>query len=102
MAPPETPGRFSEQGWSGCLGGLSAGERFLWAYHAELVSLGIGQYGPGLCAGLPDVDSAGPQRDKPLNLLVAVLCTAGQIEVQAVLDRLQAGNRHEAHADGRI
>jgi hypothetical protein len=66
------------------------------SWRAELVSLGIGQYSPGLCAGLTDVDPACPQRDKPLNLLVAVLGAAGQIEVHAVLDRLQAGNRHEA------
>ena len=82
--------------------GALPGECFLGAYHAELVSLGIGQDRPGLCASLPDVDPARPQRDKPLNFLVAVLRTAGQIEVHAVLDRLRIGNRHEAHADGRV
>jgi hypothetical protein len=82
--------------------GGSLGERFLRTYYAELVSLGIGQYSPGLCASLPDVDPACPECDKPLNLLVAVLGTAGQIEVHAILDRLQVGDWHEAHADGRI
>jgi hypothetical protein len=53
---------------------------FLQAYHAKLVSLGIGQYGPGLCASLPDVGPAGAQREKPLSLLVAVLRAAGQVD----------------------
>jgi hypothetical protein len=29
-------------------------------------------------------------------------CAAGQVEVHAVLDCLRIGDRHEAHADGRV
>jgi hypothetical protein len=79
-----------------------AGERLLRAYYAELVSLGVGQNDPGLCACLPDVNPAGAEREKPLDLLFAVIRAAGQVEVQAVLYRLGIGDRHEAHADRRV
>jgi hypothetical protein len=72
------------------------------ANHAELVSLRIGEDRPGLCAGLPDVDPARPEREKALNLLVAVLRTAGEVKVHTVFDCLWFGDRHEAHADGRV
>jgi len=78
------------------------GERFLWAYHAELVALGIGHDCPGFLACLPDVDPAGPERKEALYLLIAILCAAGEVEVHPVLDRLRVGYRHEAHADGRV
>src|SRR5262249_37829082 len=38
------------------------GELFLRAHDTELVSLRVGQNGPGLSAGLPDVDLACPER----------------------------------------
>jgi hypothetical protein len=79
-----------------------ADERLLRAYHAELVSLGVGQDRPGFLAGLPDVDAARPEREQSLDLLVAVFGAAGQVEVQAVLDRLGIGDRHEAQADRRV
>src|ERR1700727_3164923 len=72
------------------------------AYHAELLPFGVGQHRPGLRAGLPDVNPARPQRKQALNLLIAVLRAAGEVEGHAVLDRLWAGDRHEADADGRI
>jgi hypothetical protein len=71
---------------------------FLRAHHAELVSLRVGQDGPGLSAGLADVDRACPERDKAVDLQVAVR-GAG---VHAVLNRLGVGDRHEAHAGGRV
>jgi hypothetical protein len=45
---------------------------------------------------------ARPEREKPRNLLVAVPSAAGEVEVHAVLDGLCVGDRHEAHADGRV
>src|SRR5919204_6999503 len=77
-------------------------ERFLRAHDAELVSLRVGKDSPGLSATLPDVHPARPERDKAVNLLIAIRGTAGQIEMLAVLDRLRTGDRHEAHADGRV
>src|SRR5260370_18978271 len=77
----------------------SADERFLRAYDAELVALRVGQHGPGLRAGLPDVDPARPQREEALDLLVAVFGGGGEVEVHAVLDELFVGDGHEAHAD---
>jgi len=46
------------------------------------------------------MSALGPRREKLLDLLVAVLPAAGQVEVHAVLHRLRIGDRHEAHADG--
>ena len=43
-----------------------------------------------------------PECEKPLDLLVAVVRGAGQIEVHAVLDRTGVGDRHKVHADGRV
>src|SRR5437016_2646956 len=79
-----------------------AGERFFRAHYAELVSLRVGQDGPGFSAGLPDVDPARPQRKKAINLLIAVRSAAGEVKVHTVLDSLGLGDRHEAHADGRV
>lgn len=62
----------------------------------------VGQHRPGLCASLPDADPLRPRREKPLNLLFAVLRTADQVEVQAALYRLRIGDRHETHANGRV
>jgi hypothetical protein len=61
---------------------------FLRAHHAELVALRIGQDSPGLSATLADVDPAGPEREKAVNLLIAVRGAAGEIKMHAVLDRL--------------
>jgi len=52
-------------------------ERFLRAHYAKLVSLRIGKDSPGLSAGLPDVDSARPERKKAVNFLIAVHGAAG-------------------------
>jgi hypothetical protein len=43
-----------------------------------------------------------PQREKPLNLLFAILRAASQVGVHPVLDRLRIGDRREAHADRRV
>ena len=77
-------------------------ESFLRAHYAELVSLRIGKDGPGLSAGLPDVDSARSERKKAVNFLIAVHGAAGEVKMHAVLDRLGIGDRHEAHAGGRV
>jgi hypothetical protein len=77
-------------------------ERFLRSHYAELVSLGVGKDRPGLSAGMADVDPARPERKKASNLLIAVRCAAGEVEMDAVLDRLGIGDRHEAHADRRV
>jgi hypothetical protein len=45
---------------------------------------------------------ARPERKKAVNLLIAVRGAAGEVEVHAVLDRLGIGDRHEAHAGGRV
>src|SRR6266550_3358651 len=79
-----------------------AGERFFRAHYAELVSLRVGQDGPGLSAGLPDVDPARPEREQAVNLLITVRGAAGEVKVHTVLDCLGIGDRHEAHADGRV
>ena len=57
---------------------------------------------PGLSAGLADAGPARPERKKAANLLIAARGAAGEVEVDAVLDRLGIGDRHEAHADGRV
>ena len=67
-------------------------ERFLRAHYAELVSLRIGQHSPGLSAGLPHVDPARPEREKAVDLLVAVRGGAGEVKMYAVLDRLGIGD----------
>src|SRR5436305_4514615 len=90
------------QGRPAFSGRALADERFLRAYYAELVSFRIGQHGPGLSAGLPDVDPACPEREEAVYLLIAVRGTAGEVEVDSVLDRLGTGDRHEAHADRRV
>ena len=77
-------------------------ESFLRAHYAELVSLRIGKDGPGLSAGLPDVDSARSERKKAVNFLIAVHGAAGEVKMHEVLDRLGIGNRHEAHAGRRV
>ena len=80
----------------------SSDERLFRADHAELVALRVGQYNPGLCASLPDVDPAGSESQEALDLLVAILGAGGHVEVHAVLDGLWIGDRHKAHSDGRI
>src|ERR1700722_10196404 len=70
----------------------SADERFLRAHYAELVSLRVGQDGPRLGAGLPDVDPAGSESEEAVDLVVAVRGAAGEVEVHAVLDRLGVGD----------
>jgi len=71
-------------------------------YHAELVSLRVGQDRPGLSAGLPDVGAARAEREKTVNLLITVSGAAGQVEVHTVLDRFGIGDGHETDADGRV
>ena len=63
---------------------------------------GVGKDGPGLSAGLADVDPARPEREKAVDLLVAIRGATGQVEMHAVLDRLRIGDGHEAHADGCV
>jgi hypothetical protein len=48
------------------------------------------------------VDPACPERQKAVDLLVAVCGAGGQVEMHAVLDRLGIGDRHEAYADRRV
>jgi len=43
-----------------------------------------------------------PERKEAVNLLMAVRGAAGEVKVHAVLDRLGVGDRHEAHAGGRV
>ena len=69
---------------------------------AELVSLRIGQDSLGLSVGLADVDPARPEREKAVDLLIAVRGAASEVEMRAVLDRLGIGDRHEAHAGGCV
>src|SRR5262249_9641407 len=71
-------------------------------HYAELVSLGVGENGPGLGASLPDVNPACPEREKTVDLLETVCRAAGQVEVHTVLDRLGIGDRHEADSDGCV
>src|SRR6059058_2634369 len=63
------------------------------AEHAELVALRIGEHHPGRVRRLPDVDPDRPERLQPLHLPVTVV--GGEIDVEAVLDRLRLGHRHE-------
>ena len=44
----------------------------------------------------------GPEREKAVDLLIAVRGAAGEVKMHAVLDRLGIGGRHEAHAGGRV
>ena len=60
-------------------------ESFLRAHYAELVSLRIGKDGPGLSAGLPNVDSARPERKKAVNFLIAVHGAAGEVKITRFL-----------------
>jgi hypothetical protein len=54
-------------------------------------------------AGLtPPRDPARPERQQAVNLLIAVRGAAGEVKMHSVLDRLGIGDRHEAHADGRV
>jgi hypothetical protein len=80
----------------------SAGERFLRAHYAELVSLRVGQDSPGLSASLPNVHPARTQRQQAVNLLITVRSTGSEVKMHAVLDDLEIGDRHEAHANGRV
>ncbi len=43
-----------------------------------------------------------PSAASAVNLLIAIRGAAGEIEMHAVLDNLGIGDRHEAHADGRV
>jgi hypothetical protein len=56
----------------GSQGRFSTDERFLRAHDAELVPLGVGKDSPGLGTGLADIDPARPEREKAVNLLIAV------------------------------
>jgi len=51
----------------------------------QLFALGIGEDDPGLLARLSDVDTAGTQRQDPLDLIGSILHAGGQIEAQAAL-----------------
>jgi hypothetical protein len=65
-------------------------------------SLRVGKDGPGFSAGLADADSARPERKETVDLLIAVRGAAGKVKMHAVLERLGAGDWHEAHASGRV
>jgi len=80
----------------------STGECFLRAHHAELISLGIGKYSPRLITSLADVNAACSERKKAVNLLIAVLGAARQVDMHAVLDCLWVSDRHEADPDGSV
>jgi hypothetical protein len=56
----------------------------------------------GSCGEPVDIDPARPEREKPVNLLIAVGGAGGEIKVHTVLDRLGIGNRHQADADRRV
>src|SRR6202035_1816327 len=77
-------------------------ERFLRAHYAELVSLRVGKGSPEFSAGLADVGPARPEREKAVDLLIAVRGAAGETKMHPVLDRLGVGDGHEAHADGCV
>jgi hypothetical protein len=62
----------------------------------------VGKDSPRLSASLADVDPARPERKKAVNLLIAIRGAAGEVKMHPVLDRLGAGDRHEAHADGCV
>jgi hypothetical protein len=51
---------------------------------------------------LADIDPVYPDREKAVNLLIAVGGATAEIEVHAVLDRLRICNRHEADAGRRV
>src|SRR6266536_153251 len=81
-----------------------ANERCLGTDHAELVSFRVGEYGPRLGAGLPDVDPARTERENALDLGVPLAGASGEVEVYAILDDLPVGHRHEADPErcGRL
>jgi hypothetical protein len=56
---------------------------------------GVGQHRPGLWASLPDADPARPRREKPLNLLFAVIVVHSPTLAHA------DERRRRDHADGR-
>jgi len=60
-------------------------------HDAELVSLRVGKDSPRLSAGLPDVDPARPERNKAVNLLIAVRGAADEHvgSMRGTLDRIR-------------
>jgi hypothetical protein len=100
--PDKTATPVASPAANGLLCPALTGERFFRADDAELVSLGVGQDSPGLGAGLPDVDPARPERKQAVNLLIAVRSAGREVKMHTVLDRLGAGDRHEAHTHGRV
>jgi AraC-like ligand binding domain len=73
-------------------------ERRLRTYHAELISLRVGEYGPRLGTGLPDVYPACAECEDPLDLGTLIPGAGSEVEVDTVLDGLLVGYRHEADA----
>src|SRR5262245_8960727 len=74
-------------------------ERRLRAYHAELVSLGVGEYGPRLGAGLADIHPAGAKCEDSLDLSSLIPGIGSEVEMETVLDGLLVGDGHEADAN---
>jgi hypothetical protein len=69
------------------------------AHHAELVSPRICEHCPGLGAGLADVHSLCPERQKAFDLGFPIVNAGRQVQVHAVFDGLRDRHGHEAHAD---
>src|SRR4029453_4337751 len=88
----------------GLPGTALADEGPLGTHHAELVALGVGEHGPGLGAGLPDVHPPGTKRKETLDLGLLLARIGAQVEVEAVLGRLDVGHGQEAdaHRRGRV
>jgi len=96
MAAGSCRGQGSVYGFRCC---ALADERFLGAHYAELVIFRVGKDSPGFSAGLSDVYPARPEREKAVNLLIAIGGAGGEVKMHAILDSLGIGDRHKAHAD---
>jgi len=83
------------------MAGVLVDEGPLGTHHAELVALGVGEHGPGLGAGLPDVHPPGTKGKDALDLGLLLARIGAQVEVEAILGRLDVAHGHEADADRR-
>jgi CheY-like chemotaxis protein len=59
-------------------------------HHAELVAFRVGEDGPGLGAGLPDVHPPSTKPKDALDLGLLLARIGAQVEVEAILDCLDA------------